>query len=1021
MKTSCPSKSSFPQQAFLLFLFSLLGYAGNYFSLPISYNVDFIFGSVFSLIALRLMGPPGIIVAFIASTYTYQLWHHPYAIVIFTAEAAFVMLALKKGRSNILIITVAYWLCVGIPLVVAFYGGIMQLGAQSTLVIALKQSLNGIFNALIACTLLSHLPVRKWLGIIERKKSEPLYQVISNTIAATFLFPAIIAICFFGQNELEKQHERAIQALAQETKATERVLTRWFDYRVRALTSLAEGWSRSPQAATTNYQNQLKEFLDVFPEFHNAYLADGDATTVAFSPPLNEKGESTIGLNFKDRKYFEELQQTKGPVVSDVFQGRGGVFSPIFTIAVPVVQGGNLFGFGLGAIDLNKMGEFLETVISNPELNYTLVDHSGTVVISTVADRTPLQPIPDLQEGATVKQVGAVALRVPGIHKHVSIMSTWKGAAYFTEQQLKNGGWRLIMEYPLAPLQQAAYADTIYRLYAMALLFIISIFLSWWLSRLIASMPQRLASISHDLPGKIAARETIAWPQSNILEFQQLSNNFQKSANALSQRLEFVEKHSQILEEKVAERTARLQASESRFRLLFHGHAAVFLLVDPENGSLLDANKSAADFYGYSIDELKQLKISDINIMSDEDVAEKISEAATAKANHFIFSHRLKGGEIRTVETYATLISLEEKPVLFSVIHDISERQKAEDALVLERTHLRTLVNTMPDMVWLKDRNGKYLACNHRFEQFFGAALEDIKGKTDYDFIDKALADFFRENDRKAMLAGCPTKNEEVVPFASDGHTEHLETIKTPMLAPDGTLIGVLGIARDITDRKEKEASLEALRKEAEQLSEERGLLLKEVNHRVKNNLAIIIAMLNLEANKRSMEAYSLFIDDIISRVNALGIVHSLLSGNQWRPVMLRDLCQQIIGNTLPRDLNSEILIDKSTLTIAASQAHNMSLVINELSTNTAKYAGNRSDIKVSVAITSEEGWIQFVYQDNGPGYPQSLLDGIIPETGIGLQMVKGIVEMSLSGKLALSNVDGARTEIRFPILSKEE
>jgi diguanylate cyclase (GGDEF)-like protein/PAS domain S-box-containing protein len=125
-----------------------------------------------------------------------------------------------------------------------------------------------------------------------------------------------------------------------------------------------------------------------------------------------------------------------------------------------------------------------------------------------------------------------------------------------------------------------------------------------------------------------------------------------------------------------------------------------------------------------------------------------------------------------------------------------------------ESAFLRTLINTLPDLVWLKDTNGVYLACNPRFERFFGAQENDIVGKTDYDFVDKDLADFFRENDRKAMEKGGPSVNEEWVTFADDGHRELLETLKTPMYEGSGKLIGVLGIGRDISQRKQNEAKL---------------------------------------------------------------------------------------------------------------------------------------------------------------------------------------------------------------------
>jgi len=259
------------------------------------------------------------------------------------------------------------------------------------------------------------------------------------------------------------------------------------------------------------------------------------------------------------------------------------------------------------------------------------------------------------------------------------------------------------------------------------------------------------------------------------------------------------------VEQQVAERTAALQESEERFRLLFHEHAAIFLLIDPATGNIVDANKSAAAFYGYTIDELKQLHIGNLNPLHPDKVKETIALAVARKSNHFEFTHRLKGGEIRNIDSYTTLINYGDRSLIFSIIHDSTERIQLQSSLAVERTHLRTLVNTMPDLVWLKDENGVYLACNPRFEQFFGAPESVIVGKTDYDFVSRDLADFFRENDRKAMEAGRPSINEELISFASDGHQEYLQTVKTPLVAPDGSLIGVLGIARDITRLKQTE------------------------------------------------------------------------------------------------------------------------------------------------------------------------------------------------------------------------
>lgn len=137
-----------------------------------------------------------------------------------------------------------------------------------------------------------------------------------------------------------------------------------------------------------------------------------------------------------------------------------------------------------------------------------------------------------------------------------------------------------------------------------------------------------------------------------------------------------------------------------------------------------------------------------------------------------------------------------------SIGEDITDHRFAENSLLNSKGQLRTLVDTIPDLVWLKDQNGIFLMCNSKFERFYGAKEAQIVGKTDYDFVDKELADFFTQNDRRAIAAGKPTINEEWITYTDDGHREYLETIKSPMYDSNGHLIGVLGVGRDITRRK---------------------------------------------------------------------------------------------------------------------------------------------------------------------------------------------------------------------------
>jgi diguanylate cyclase (GGDEF)-like protein/PAS domain S-box-containing protein len=139
------------------------------------------------------------------------------------------------------------------------------------------------------------------------------------------------------------------------------------------------------------------------------------------------------------------------------------------------------------------------------------------------------------------------------------------------------------------------------------------------------------------------------------------------------------------------------------------------------------------------------------------------------------------------------------------------------DVLGKRSAQLHTLLQTIPDLIWLKDTNGIYISCNSAFERLYGAKEADIIGKTDYDFVDKQQADSFRENDHKAMMANQAVSNEEWLTFADGGYRGLFEAVKVPLKDANGQIIGVLGISRDITERKANELKLRMLSTAIEQ------------------------------------------------------------------------------------------------------------------------------------------------------------------------------------------------------------
>jgi PAS domain S-box-containing protein len=191
-------------------------------------------------------------------------------------------------------------------------------------------------------------------------------------------------------------------------------------------------------------------------------------------------------------------------------------------------------------------------------------------------------------------------------------------------------------------------------------------------------------------------------------------------------------------------------------------------------------------------------------------------------------------------------------------------RRKKENILLRESLNqsesmLKALIQNLPDLVWLKDKEGFFLSCNPMFEKYFGASEPEIIGKTDYDFVSRELADFFRENDRKAMAAGKPTMNEEWITFP-DGRRVLLETIKTPMHDGQGNLIGVLGIGHDITRRKHNEEALKEKEETFRALFEQAGDYTILIQPTLRGDLVIV------DANRAALKVHGYTRDEIIGK-----------------------------------------------------------------------------------------------------------------------------------------------------------
>ncbi len=209
------------------------------------------------------------------------------------------------------------------------------------------------------------------------------------------------------------------------------------------------------------------------------------------------------------------------------------------------------------------------------------------------------------------------------------------------------------------------------------------------------------------------------------------------------------------------------------------------------------------------------------------------------------------------------------------------------------------------------------------------------------------------------------------------------------------------------------------LHKQIRKDAETKAMLLREVNHRVQNNLTAIMGMISFEQSRPELKeqpVYQAVMQNLGNRIWGMAVAHRMLSGANWSPVLLSDLATQIIASAVrmqPSNKRFVVGIPPASILVDAKYASSLALIINELAINTVKYALNdRSVGHITVKVDYEGDVILFEYQDDGPGYPVEVLQG--SRYNVGLQLVRGITESDLAGELSLRNDNGAVAAIRF-------
>ncbi len=166
--------------------------------------------------------------------------------------------------------------------------------------------------------------------------------------------------------------------------------------------------------------------------------------------------------------------------------------------------------------------------------------------------------------------------------------------------------------------------------------------------------------------------------------------------------------------------------SEGRYRSLFKNNHAVMLLIKPSTGEIVDANPAAESFYGYDLEELVEMNITDFNVLKDKEVFGELSKAESGENNHFLFKHRLADGEIRDVDVYSGTIIIDDEKLLYSIIHDITRQMEVENALRESEERFRLIFDQSPIGDTIIDLDYHPLRVNNAFSNMLGYSKEEL-------------------------------------------------------------------------------------------------------------------------------------------------------------------------------------------------------------------------------------------------------------------------------------------------------
>lgn len=342
-------------------------------------------------------------------------------------------------------------------------------------------------------------------------------------------------------------------------------------------------------------------------------------------------------------------------------------------------------------------------------------------------------------------------------------------------------------------------------------------------------------------------------------------------------------------------------------------------------------------------------------------------------------------------------------------LEDITEMKKAEIALQTSEEKYRNIVETALEGIWIIDEKANTIYVNQSMANILGYSINEMMGRSLFDFMDeegKIDASDKMEKRRKGI--------KEVHDFRflhKDGSEVWTMISTNPLFDKNGDFIGALGMLSDITHRKQMEAQIK-------DSLEEKKMLLKEIHHRVKNNLMIISSLLNLQSGYINDEESKEIFKESENRARSMALIHErLYESTDLKNIDFGEYIQTLVYELFDTYSDGSgrvnLKINVEDIGMDINTAIPLSLVINELVTNSLKYAfpeGRTGDIEID--FYSTDNAYKLIVNDTGVGLPKDL--DYTKTDSLGLQLVTNLTDQ-INGEIKLDRTRGTTFNITFP------